>query len=101
MLFLFFVKSTQPCSFVLSIFFGVFSKTTSKIIEITKDSCQINTNFKFYLNVRQIILKPLLKFLIHKWNQKLWDEDLPLKLRRQKVLRYNFKDFVGLPDIQN
>ena len=25
------------------------------------------------------------------------DEDLPLKIRRQKVLRNNFKDFYGLP----
>ena len=92
------VQKDDNTLFVLAIFFGVFSKTTTKIIEITKDSCQINTNFKFYLNGWQIILKPLLKFLIPKWNKKLWDEDLPLKLRRQKVLRYNFKDFVGLPD---
>ena len=29
---------------------------------------------------------------------RTWNEDLPLKLRRQKVKRMNFKDFKGLPN---
>ena len=35
--------------------------------------------------------------MIPKWNEKVWLEDLPVKLRRQKVLEMNFKDFKGLP----
>ena len=33
-----------------------------------------------------------------KWNLKVWEEDYDVKLRREKVLSMNFKDFVGLPD---
>jgi hypothetical protein len=53
--------------------------------------------YQFDLKGWRIILKPVLKQLIPIWNQRVWDEDLPVKLRRQKVLRHNFKDFVGLP----
>ena len=42
--------------------------------------------------------KPILKFLVPKWNEKVWLEDLPIKLRRQKVIDMNFKDFIGLPE---
>ena len=76
---------------------GVLSKTTVKIKDQSKDSCEIVMHYKFYLNSWQKLLKPLLKILIPKWNEKVWIEDLPIKLRRQKVLRYNFKDFIGLP----
>ena len=36
--------------------------------------------------------------MIPKWNEKVWLEDLPIKIRRQKVLNMNFKDFEGLPE---
>ena len=47
--------------------------------------------------VPRAILYPLIKLMIPKWNEATWNEDLPLKLRRQKVKRMNFKDFKGLP----
>ena len=30
-------------------------------------------------------------------NERTWNKDLSLKLRRQKVKKMNFKDFKGLP----
>ena len=36
--------------------------------------------------------------MIPKWNKKVWLEDLPVKLRRQKVLEMGHKDFIGLPE---
>ena len=55
-------------------------------------------NYKFHLEGWRIILKPLLKKMILIWNEKVWQEDLPVKLRRQKVLDMNFKDFIGMPE---
>ena len=55
-------------------------------------------NYKFYLEGWKRILEPFLKIMIPKWNEQVWKEDLPVKLRRQKVIDLNFKDFVGLPD---
>ena len=54
-------------------------------------------NYKFYLNGWRKILKPFLKIMIPKWNEKVWLEDYPVKIRRQMVLDMNFKDFKGLP----
>ena len=69
-----------------------------KIEEITKDSCKITMNYKFHLNGWKKILSPLLKYLIPIWNKKVWLEDLPVKLRRQKVLEMGHRDFIGLPN---
>ena len=80
-----------------SIQLGVLSKTKVKIIDLTKDKCEIFITYKFYLNGWKNILRPILKILVPIWNKKVWKEDLSIKLRRQKVLRYNFKDFIGLP----
>lgn len=41
-------------------------------------------------------LKTFLKIMIPKWNEKVWLEDFPIKIRRQKVLDMNFKEFKGL-----
>ena len=76
---------------------GVISKTTITTKKLTESSCQITMNYKFYLNGWRKILRRILKIMIPKWNEKVWLEDLPVKLRRQKVLEMNFKDFKGLP----
>ena len=54
-------------------------------------------NYKFYLNGWRKLLKFLLKKLVPIWNEKVWQEDLPVKLRRQKMLDLGFEDFIGLP----
>jgi len=79
------------------IIYGVLSETKVFINDIGHDKCSIKVTYKFYLNGWQKLLIPLLKYLTKKWFQKVWEEDFVLKTRRQKVLRYNFKDFVGLP----
>jgi hypothetical protein len=76
---------------------GVISKTTITINAINASKCSIEMNYKFYLNGWRKILRFLLKKLVPIWNEKVWQEDLPVKLRRQKILDLGFKDFVGLP----
>ena len=66
--------------------------------DIAKDKCSVSVNYKFKFLGLQILLYPLIKFLIQRWNDRTWHEDLPLKLRRQRVKRMNFKDFKGLPN---
>jgi hypothetical protein len=78
--------------------FGVLSKTTITIKSLEKTKCEITMNYKFYLNGWRRLLRPLLKKLIPIWNEKVWREDYPVKIRRQKILDMNFKDFVGLPE---
>ena len=77
--------------------FGIPSLTTAEYKDIAKDKCLVEVNYKFKFTGLKILLYPLIKFLIPRWNERTWNEDLPLKLRRQKVKRMNFKDFKGLP----
>ena len=94
---IFMVQEDENTLYTYAVQMGIVSKTTIKIEEIKKDYCHFTMNYKFELNGWRAILRPLLKKLIPIWNERVWDEDLPLKIRRQKVLRNNFKDFYGLP----
>ena len=94
---LFLVQHDKNTQFTFASQFGVLSRTTIKVESLSRNSCKIVMNYKFYLNGWRIILKPILKRLIPIWNEKVWQEDLPVKLRRQKVIDMGFKDFWGLP----
>jgi hypothetical protein len=95
---IFMVQHDENTLFTFAIQFGCESKTTIKMKEVDKNLTEINMNYKFNLEGWRIVMKPFLRVLIKKWNEKVWLEDLPVKLRRQKVLEMNFKDFNGLPD---
>lgn len=77
--------------------FGVPVVTTVTIVETRLDHCRIEISHKFFLMGWKQILKPLLEVMAPRWNERVWQEDLPLKLRRSKVMRLGFKDFYGLP----
>ena len=57
-------------------------------------------NYQFYCNGWRKIFKPFIKYLMPIWNERVWQEDFNIKIRRQKMLDMNFKDFVGLPKEQ-
>ena len=94
---IFSVQHDEDTIYAFALQFGIISKTTIKISYIEEKKSKIIMNYKFHLNGWRKILKPILKKLIPIWNEKVWLEDLPIKLRRQKVLDMNFKDFYGLP----
>ena len=82
----------------VSNFFGAPSVVTYKITEPRKDHSVYKMKYTFFLSGWRVLWAPLMKFFLPKWNERTWTEDLPLKIRRQKVLRMGFKDFVGLPE---
>jgi len=77
--------------------FGIPSLSTATYTEASKDKCLVTVNYKFKFSGINILLYPIIKYLIPKWNSQTWLEDLPLKTRRQKVKRMGFQDFKGLP----
>lgn len=91
------VQHSEDTMYCYCVQFGVLSLSSFRIRETAKDRCELTMNYKFFLSGWSVILEPFLKWMIPIWNAKVWDEDMPLKLRRQKVLRMNFKDFTGLP----
>jgi len=95
---LFLVQHDKDTQYTYAIQFGVISRTRITIKPNGENKCKLKMNYQFHLNGWKIILKPILKKLVPIWNKKVWQEDLPLKLRRQKVLNMGFKDFHGMPD---
>lgn len=77
--------------------FGIVGAVDYHFEQSSPDHTRITMNYRFYLSGWQIVLGPLLYRLIAAWSEQIWIEDLGLKLRRQKVLRLGFKDFIGLP----
>ena len=94
---IFMVQKNEDVMHTFAIQYGVLSKTTIITKELNKNKSEVTMNYKFYLNGWRKLLRPLLKRLIPIWNEKVWIEDLELKLRRQFVLNLGFKDFFGLP----
>ena len=101
-----FVKITTPMFMVqhndnvlhtYAVQLGIVSRNKITINDIGEQKCEIIMNYKFFLKNWQIPFKNLLKKLFTKWNENIWNEDYPVKIRRQKILNMNFKDFVGLP----
>ncbi|MBX2798819.1 MAG: hypothetical protein KTR31_14180 [Myxococcales bacterium] len=77
--------------------FSVPSITTITVEQLGRDRCRIGMNYKFLLFGWRRLLGLMLPSMIETWNEKVWVEDLPLKLRRQRVLRHGFRDFHGMP----
>lgn len=78
--------------------FGIPSITKITIREDPPDHITHHTTYTFFLRGWRRLLAPLLSPMIARWNARVWQEDLPLKLRRQKMLRHGFRDFAGLPE---
>jgi hypothetical protein len=88
-------NETAQVSFTLTPFF--LAKNTIEVIPLGEKKTRVKVTYQFSGNFLQSLLFPIFKILIQKWNQQVWLEDLPLKLRRQKALDYGFLDFYGLP----
>ena len=69
----FMVQHDDNTLIVYAVQLGVISKTTITIKSVNDSSCEINMNYKFYLNGWRKILKPFLKIMIPKWNEKVCD----------------------------
>ncbi len=87
---------------VINTMLGIPQLTTIKITETRKDYSVLDMSYKFvFSGWREFFLpfiEPILRRLVVFWNNRQWEEDLPIKLRRQKVMRLGFKDFRGLPN---
>ncbi len=63
----------------------------------TKEGAHLHSRYSLTLNLLAVPLKSLIRRRIVRWNEKLWQEDLSLLVRRNEMLRRGFKDGVGLP----
>ncbi len=95
------VKKDENTLLCFSTMPGMTVKTTINITETQKDHTVYKMKYEFMLIGWKEFFAPLIKIYLNKkvpiWNERQWQEDLPLKSRRQKVLKMGFKDFHGLP----
>ncbi len=94
----FFVKKSpqELVAFNLGLF-GIPSITRIQIHELEQQQSEITVTHRFILRGWTQLLAPLFPKMIERWNKQVWNEDLPLKLRRQQMLNWGFRDFIGLP----
>ncbi len=77
--------------------FGVPSIVSIDIEPKGKDMSRYTVKYQFILHGWRKLLAPIMYRMMDIWNERVWNEDLPLKIRRQLALRNGFKDFVGMP----
>ena len=73
--------------------FAIPSATRIQLDALSPQRCRVSVTHRFALVGIRRIFAPLLPLFIRRWNEKVWREDLPLKLRREEVLQRGFMDF--------
>jgi hypothetical protein len=91
-------KYTQY-TYALQLF--LLSKTVIEIEEVSQAKSSVRVTYNFYLPGFLFFLVVPLKRLARRWFQSVFQEDHPLRLRRQKVLSMGFKDFKGIESTES
>lgn len=94
-------RPKKNCILVYTTLFGSLQKTTIFIQPIARKKTKIKMVYEFDLPLYLQPFSLIIKNLVRKWNEKVWNEDLPLKLRRQIAIDNGFKDYRGIKTIGN
>ena len=78
---------------VFTTLWGALQKTLITIVPVTKNKTKIEIDYEFELPFYFSPFSKVIVSLVKKWNRKTWEEDLPLKLRRNDAMKNNFVDF--------
>ncbi|MEE2699412.1 MAG: hypothetical protein VX923_06920 [Pseudomonadota bacterium] len=97
-----FMRRRSETSFtVFNTMLGMSVVSEIDIVEIELDKSKYNMRYRFILVGWREFFSPIirlyLKLTVPWWNARQWREDLPIKLRRQKMVRAGFLNFNGLP----
>ena len=86
---------------VFTTLWGALQKTLITIVPVTKNKTKIEIDYEFELPFYFSPFSNFIVSLVKKWNEKTWEEDLPLKLRRNDAIKNNFVDYAGIKKIQS
>lgn len=92
---------TRPSEFefvAFSRFFGAPSRTTYTLTPEPGGGTRYRIEYLMDLPRWMAVLRPFLPALLRRWNDRVWDEDVPLRRRRELVMGWGFRDFHGLPE---
>ena len=74
---------------------GIWSLSEATYLEKEEDKTEIELSYTFYLTGIFKFIPGFFRYMSKRHNKRAFEEDIPLKLRRQKVKELNFKDFGG------
>ena len=80
--------------------FGMLSKLEMRYIELGPKRTKLHNLYTLDVPIFFYPIKNLVPKMIQKWNDINWDEDLPIKMRRQQAIDMGFRDFYGR-DVSN
>lgn len=72
--------------------FGIPCATRIILEELEAEHCRITTTYRFWLAGWRRLLAYVLPTMIRRWNDRIWDEDFPMRERRHRVLKAGFTD---------
>jgi hypothetical protein len=75
---------------------GLVLDQTIHLTDIGPDRCLVATEYRLKAPFFFKLLAPLWKSITDRWFINTWDEDAPMRLRRQQVWNLGFRDFVGI-----
>lgn len=75
---------------------GVTAKVLMEYRELQPKATKLTNHYELRLPFFFAPFRSILGRMIKKWNDVNWEEDLPLKLRRQKAIDLGFRDFIGI-----
>ena len=95
--FAFVVQSEKYVQMTYAIQLFIISKTTIRITPITHSTCSVKVDYSMACPRWIPFASIILRRLIPMWFERVYKEDMPLRLRRQRVLEAGFIDYVGMP----
>ena len=81
-----------------SCFLGIPIAQKFSVIKISNDKYKHIIQYIFQLDGLKKFLSPLIEVYAKSWMKKTWEEDLVLKKRYYKFLKYGFQNMKGLPE---
>ena len=75
---------------------GILAKVEMIYEEISEKKTKLINNYNLNVPFYFYPFRGIMKYFILKWNRINWEEDMPLKLRRQKAVDLGFRDFRGV-----
>lgn len=95
---MFHYKDKENSVYQWSIFNGITIVQKYSAVKDGVDDYRHTVDWAFQLDGYRKLLSPIIKVYAKYWMKKTWDEDLVLKERYYKFLKYGFKNMVGLPN---
>ena len=69
--------------------------------DLPNGRCRVKGTYRLEVPNALRFLQPLWARITKRWFDLTWDEDAPMRLRRWKVWKLGFRDFRGIPYINN